>query len=648
MQAPAGPTRFLFAFLVAALLSLAPAALAAQSVLAISPGQCVWHSGDNPAWAAPSFDDSSWQPYADWKAQPGQVYLWVRCHADLRLLRSVKDPALQVSAYAAYELYLDGEKMGAAGNLKSGNFSMNAVRAFAVPAGRLPVGPSTVALRVTRRSMVANSSPAVTSLDPNAEIRAGDAALLDALRARTVLAQSSRYVEIGIIYGAIVVLAVMLIGAFLYDRSRVELLLLGILCLGLATLRLNDLGIACLLNYSLTTCLWIGFAANVAYVVTATLFFFALARRRVPVLYWALLSANLATLGPWALDLLLGIHEPAWVPSTGRSLFFVFTAVLRIASLSAPFVAFWPWSRIAPRMRVLAALCMVWVLADMAWFVAGAVWALGRVAFFDPKLAAILQSRAIITELVLAALMGLLFREQRQVSKERAILAGEMASAREIQQYLIPEKLPPTPGLAIHSVYQPAREVGGDFFQVLPDARDSSTLIVIGDVAGKGLRAGMLAALIVGAIRTAFQFTPDPSRILSLLNERLQGRGLVTCLAMRVDRDGRAEIANAGHLPPYVNGKELALDGALPLGAFPSASFPVTRLQLREGESLLLLSDGVVEARNPSGELFGFDRAAAISTESAETIARAASTFGQEDDITVLTLALLPAGAPHA
>jgi serine phosphatase RsbU (regulator of sigma subunit) len=229
----------------------------------------------------------------------------------------------------------------------------------------------------------------------------------------------------------------------------------------------------------------------------------------------------------------------------------------------------------------------------------------------------------------------------RTTNQERAELHGEMASAREIQQYLIPEKLPPTPGLTIHSVYQPSREVGGDFFQVLPDSRDGSTLIVVGDVAGKGLKAGMLAALIVGAIRTAFKFTSDPGSILALLNERLQGRGLVTCLAMCIDRNGSVEFANAGHLPPYINGKELALDGALPLGALPDIAFPVARIQLREGQSILLVSDGVVEARNAAGELFGFERTAAISTESAHDIADAAQRFGQEDDITVLTLTRL-------
>jgi serine phosphatase RsbU (regulator of sigma subunit) len=290
----------------------------------------------------------------------------------------------------------------------------------------------------------------------------------------------------------------------------------------------------------------------------------------------------------------------------------------------------------------LAIVCFVWMLMDFVYMVV-------QFPFLnldiEPMFLRIQPFRSMAIAAVVVSMTILLVRQLRTTNQERAELHGEMASAREIQQYLIPEKLPPTPGLAIQSVYQPSREVGGDFFQVLPDPRDGSTLIVVGDVAGKGLQAGMLAALIVGAIRTAFKFTSDPGSILALLNERLQGRGLVTCLAMRIDRSGSVELANAAHLPPYINGKELALEGALPLGALPDIAFPATRLQLREGESMLLVSDGVVEARNAQGELFGFERTAAISTQSAQNIADAAQRFGQEDDITVLTLTRL-ASAP--
>jgi len=171
---------------------------------------------------------------------------------------------------------------------------------------------------------------------------------------------------------------------------------------------------------------------------------------------------------------------------------------------------------------------------------------------------------------------------------------------------------------------------------------------VVGDVAGKGLRAGMLSTLIVAAVRTAFHYTGEPAEILALLNQRMQGRGLVTCQVLRIDRDGNVELVNAGHLPPYINGEELPIEGSLPLGAVPGIVFGVTPFQLMPGDSMLLVSDGIVEAQNERGELFGFDRTRAISTESAEVIAQAAQAHGQSDDITVLTLTFAPAEVLHA
>jgi serine phosphatase RsbU (regulator of sigma subunit) len=214
-------------------------------------------------------------------------------------------------------------------------------------------------------------------------------------------------------------------------------------------------------------------------------------------------------------------------------------------------------------------------------------------------------------------------------------------AAREIQQYLIPAHIPLTPGFTIESEYRPAREVGGDFFQVLPSAEDGSVLLVLGDVAGKGLHAGMLATLIVGAVRTAAKFTTDPEKVLELLNERLQGRGLVTCLALLIERDGNVTLANAGHLAPYLNDRELPMEGALPLGAIPGVKFSVMHFELAEGDSLMLMSDGVAEAQDAHGRLFGFERIGEMMSgrATAASLAIAAQNFGQEDDITVLTLA---------
>ena len=216
-----------------------------------------------------------------------------------------------------------------------------------------------------------------------------------------------------------------------------------------------------------------------------------------------------------------------------------------------------------------------------------------------------------------------------------------MQAAQEVQQYFIPSQLPAIPGFKIESAYRPAREVGGDFFQVLPHETDGSILVALGDVAGKGLQAGMLATLIVGAVRTAARFTTDPKLVMALLNERLQGRGLVTCMAMRVDKDGSATLVNAGHLPPYLNGAELQVEGSLPLGAVAAMEFPELHFKLADGDSLMLMSDGIVEAQDADGHLFGFDRIAKMVNErvTASGLATAAQEFGQEDDITVLSVA---------
>jgi serine phosphatase RsbU (regulator of sigma subunit) len=249
--------------------------------------------------------------------------------------------------------------------------------------------------------------------------------------------------------------------------------------------------------------------------------------------------------------------------------------------------------------------------------------------------------RAIAEVFFVFVTLIVLYLRFRKEQVRQVALEQDMAAARNVQQYLIPEHLPATPGLAIESEYRPAHEVGGDFFQVLPQKTDGSVLIVVGDVAGKGMQAGMVATLIVGAVRTAAAFTSDPGRILALLNERMHGRGLATCVAIRIQKDGTAVLANAGHLPPYLNGREMAIEGALPLGAAAGVEFPVFPFQLVEGDALMLMTDGIAEAQDSSGVLFGFDRIAEMLSTgmAARALATAAQAFGQEDDITVLTIA---------
>ena len=218
----------------------------------------------------------------------------------------------------------------------------------------------------------------------------------------------------------------------------------------------------------------------------------------------------------------------------------------------------------------------------------------------------------------------------------------EVLQARELQQVIIPKALPQVTGLHIESDYRPSREVGGDFFQVIPNREDGSVLVLVGDVTGKGLRAGMLVALIVGAADAAAKENSAPEHLLRTLNERLCERGYATatCLAMRITADGWTSIANAGHLPPYLNGQELAMEGALPLGTLAGLDFTMTQMRLQTGDRLMLMTDGVVEAQDEKGELLGFERVAAMVAQNASVreVADAAARFGQEDDILVLRI----------
>jgi hypothetical protein len=252
--------------------------------------------------------------------------------------------------------------------------------------------------------------------------------------------------------------------------------------------------------------------------------------------------------------------------------------------------------------------------------------------------------------LVAAAYASLLVWRWIDSVHEQRRMSLDLKQAQEVQQVILPEARTVLSGLIVESEYRPAREVGGDFFQILPNAIDGSLLLVAGDVTGKGLRAGMVVALLVGAVRTAAQYDPDPLQILNTLNQRLLGRSdaQATCLALRIDHDGSATLANAGHMAPYLNGEPVAMEGALPLGMIAAADFSLMHFNLHEGDRLILMSDGIAEATDANGNLFGFDRVQQLirTTTTAAEVATAAQTFGQEDDISVISITRTPVLTP--
>lgn len=237
---------------------------------------------------------------------------------------------------------------------------------------------------------------------------------------------------------------------------------------------------------------------------------------------------------------------------------------------------------------------------------------------------------------------SLLCAEMVDAARERAAYAAEFQAASTVQQMLLQSASRFTPGFTVDSVYLPASEVGGDFFFVAP-APDGSLTAIAGDVSGKGLTAAMRVAMILGALRR--ETSHDPADILSGLNNALitQGQlGFTTACCVRISLSGEFSLANAGHIAPYISGREVATPPALPLGLIPDQDYELVHGSLAMGERLILLSDGVPEARSQNGELYGFERLSSLTLLPVQEIADTARRFGQEDDITVLALSLLP------
>ena len=367
------------------------------------------------------------------------------------------------------------------------------------------------------------------------------------------------------------------------------------------------------------------------------------------------------------------LQRPAWVPGAVALLtlgFMVSTVIgenLLYPLIPLPVADLFHTVSIAVRLALLLVLILVviWGIRRQGaegWFVLPALVVL-FVSLFSNELL-LLHIRinwypfglrfglAQASDILLTVVLFVLLLRRLLLSvRHQRLLALDVKQAQEVQRVILPETVTAIPGLTIENEYRPAREVGGDFNQIIPHPADGSLLIVAGDVAGKGLQAGMLVALLVGAIRMAAEVSSDPLFILQALNRRLLGRGEAhaTCLAMHIAADGAVTLANAGHLPPYLNGKPVEVEGALPLGVIDNAGFTVTHFQLQENDRLLLASDGIVEAMDEQGRLFGFERLQELlqSRLTAAEVATAAQSFGQQDDISVIavtrTAVLVPA-----
>src|SRR3712207_1162678 len=247
--------------------------------------------------------------------------------------------------------------------------------------------------------------------------------------------------------------------------------------------------------------------------------------------------------------------------------------------------------------------------------------------------------------------------EQERIERER--VEQELKVARRIQQASLPKEVPDPEGWEIFPHYRPAREVGGDFydFHFLSEGRLG---VVVGDATGKGVPAALVMSTTCGMLQLAARAlrSSSPGEVLEQVNETLLARippnMFVTCFYGVLDPlSGSFTYANAGHDLPYLwhggEAEELRARG-MPLGLMPGMSYEQKQIVLELGDSALLYSDGLVEAHDPQGEMFGFPKLRALVAEHAAEeralgeflLERLYSFVGegweQEDDITLLTL----------
>jgi hypothetical protein len=611
------------------------------------PGPWKFHIGDDPAWAQPDFDDSSWEDVdltAGRRGAPGWTarghagysgYAWYRLQVDVTGANRSLALKMPDSFDDAYQAFVNGQRIG-----EFGKFTSHSVTAYSsLPtAFRLPKGVRdgtvTIAIRIWMDSATPFNSPDAGGLHEPPQLGYASA-ITD--QVRLDWDDQAHLVGSGFLEMLILVMAlIMALSLFWLDRQEKSYLWLALVC------EATMLSVGLLLLVNFTT--WMG---QTEYVILSDVIATPL-RIGLWVLFWGywfrLERIDLLHRVVWALVVILAIGTAmlrpplygAHVPVHASLYLQPFLLGVKLAfGILLLLVAYRGFRRNRGEGAMVGVAVLLAVIAnynrELRVIHIPTTFTILGFAIHLGSLSSIL-SLMIITVMLL----------RRFVASQRAkeVWKLEIEQARHVQQVLIPDRLPELAELHIDSEYRPMREVGGDFFQIVPKGKDGSSLIVFGDVTGKGLQAGMLVALIVGAIRSSAQHDNNPQRILEALNEQLCEResSSATCMVLRFLPDGTVELANAGQLPPYLNGTEMQIEGALPLGILPGMDFPVTSFCLEPGDSLLMMSDGVVEAQNERGELFGFERIEQMLRKptTAAEIATAAQKFGQSDDILVM------------
>ncbi len=614
-------------------------------------GQWRFHPGDSPpalgastpAWAAPSFDDSNWKLLRSDQSWSVQGYAAMSGYAWYRF--AVKIPPgdkptslLLAPLVTSFEVYVDGHRAGGLGKMQPDSIPNTSFLYHLFPLtsqGSASDRTVQVAIRVWHSPIWAGYVGGGPYYAGNL---AGDPILLKSEQNHHQLARNTKYVDAYSysITASLIGLAILCL--FLMRPAEREYLWFAIVLLAQAAdnalfvgqqvyswppVPINDLLDATL----------------VAAAIFASFCFFA-----------RVLGARPGILGRFLLALVVFsplpaiFYWPGWFSASASAATQLLCLLPAVAWILAVLL------ERAMRGNLDARLLLLPTLLDLGYFFADNLAIVSAQAGFThlPRILELplplppftMQTGIMLHLFFLLALLVFLIRRFMLARREEERLAGELEAARQVQLVLLPDELDQCPGFRVECIYRPAEQVGGDFFQQIGDGQGGMT-IVVGDVSGKGLPAAMMVSVLVGAIRAEAAHGATPASLMASLNERVMGRsnsGFTTCMAAHISAQGLLSVANAGHLPPYLNGRETYLPGSLPLGILPHATYETLTLQLTPGDRLAFVSDGVIEARSRSGELFGFDRTRNISRDPASRIAEAARVFGQQDDITVVTV----------
>jgi hypothetical protein len=599
-----------------------------------------FHTGDDPSWADPNFDDSSWPkvdlhtPLIEQGIEPYSGYAWYRLRIEPVPIpdSGILDLSLFVVSHSVGQLdvMINGVEAAHTQGMTD-HPSMYQSRPFILPITRA-ASDGTVVIAI-RTWAIADIQRGL--LD---RVQLGDSSTMNEMLEMANSRQWGRN-GIALLLASLLFLCVAVLAAtlFIAQRNHSEYLWLCLLCLSVTIRGIGETawGLSWIPQHIFVIfspwSTWIFIVTTLEFVLRFTA---SRGRKTVRGLQIGALLLPVTSMLRW---------EQAFKYLSLASQF-LFCGLVVVMLFRA-------WRRGRPDAGVMLVPFALAATADSVDifldFIANRVPRFAGLASHRYHLGPIEYQTSTITYLIfLGSLVAVILYRFVHVSQEEQRSAAEIEAARSVQALLIPTNLPSNRNFMLESAYLPANGVGGDFFQVLP-LKDDSMLIVVGDVSGKGLQAAMNASSLVGALRN--ELANEPATVLSHLNQVMLGAssssvaGFATCLCARIWPNGKMIIANAGHLSPYRDGRELELAACLPLGIIPNVEYEQTTFQLNHGDRLTFVSDGVVEATDPKGELFGFERTQQVSNEPARYIAQTAQHFGQNDDITVVSLYFVPA-----